>query len=99
MIFRPAFFRVIGAKFVGSHLDNRCGVGDRFLAEIRNAARLHHPNIVTAYSALRIGESLVLVRFRTQPGVTRVAFGRMVNSVSLASRGIPASLETPLGGE
>ena len=28
--------------------------------EIRNAARLHHPNIVTAYSALRLGESLVL---------------------------------------
>ncbi len=47
-------------KVVGSHLVNRSGVGDRFLAEIRNAARLHHPNIVTAYSALRVGESLVL---------------------------------------
>ena len=33
---------------------------DRFLGEIRNAARLHHPNIVTAYSAIRLGESLVL---------------------------------------
>src|SRR5262249_14561191 len=33
---------------------------DRFFAEIRNAARLNHPNIVTAYSALRLGESLVL---------------------------------------
>ena len=33
---------------------------DRFLAEIRNAARLHHPNIVTAYSASRLGESLIL---------------------------------------
>ena len=39
---------------------NRRGVLDRFLGEIRNAARLHHPNIVTAYSALRLGESLVL---------------------------------------
>jgi serine/threonine protein kinase len=47
-------------KVVGSHLINRSGVADRFLAEIRNAARLHHPNIVTAYAALRIGESLVL---------------------------------------
>ena len=38
---------------------NRRGVLDRFLGEIRNAARLHHPNIVTAYSALRLGESIV----------------------------------------
>ena len=47
-------------KVVGSHLINRSGAIDRFLAEIRNAARLHHPNIVTAYTAFRIGESLVL---------------------------------------
>jgi serine/threonine protein kinase len=47
-------------KVVGSHLISRRGVGDRFLAEVRNAAMLNHPNIVTAYSALRIGESLVL---------------------------------------
>ena len=47
-------------KVVGGHLINRRGVVDRFLAEIRNAARLRHPNIVTAYSVLRVGESLVL---------------------------------------
>ncbi len=47
-------------KVVSSHLVNRPGVMDRFLAEIRNAARLHHPNIVTAYSALRFDENLVL---------------------------------------
>ena len=47
-------------KVVGSHLIDRGDAIDRFLAEIRHAARLHHPNIVTAYSALRIGESLVL---------------------------------------
>jgi formylglycine-generating enzyme required for sulfatase activity/serine/threonine protein kinase len=47
-------------KVVGSHLISRRGVGDRFLAEVRNSAMLNHPNIVTAYSALRIGESLVL---------------------------------------
>ena len=47
-------------KVVSGHLVNRRGVLDRFLREIRTAAKLHHPNIVTAYSALRLGESLVL---------------------------------------
>ena len=47
-------------KVVGRHLVERPGVLDRFLREIRSAARLHHPNIVTAYSAIRLGESLVL---------------------------------------
>ena len=47
-------------KVVGSQVINRRGVLDRFLGEIRHAAKLHHPNIVTAYAALRMGESLVL---------------------------------------
>ena len=38
-------------KVVSGHLVNRRGVFDRFLVEIRNAARLHHPNIVTAFGA------------------------------------------------
>ncbi len=46
-------------KVVGSHLMNRSGVVDRFLGEIRNAAQLKHPNIVTAYAAFRLGESIV----------------------------------------
>ena len=46
-------------KVVSRHMMNRTGVLDRFLGEIRNAARLHHTNIVTAYSAIRIGESIV----------------------------------------
>jgi serine/threonine protein kinase len=46
-------------KVVSSHLIKRRGVLERFLGEIRNAARLHHPNIVTAYAATRVGESLV----------------------------------------
>src|SRR5207248_3613337 len=52
--------RVEVLKVVSGHLMNRRGVQDRFLAEIRNAAKLHHPNVVTAYAALRLGESLVL---------------------------------------
>ena len=47
-------------KVVGRHLIERPGVADRFLREIRSAAKLHHTNIVTAHSALRLGESLVL---------------------------------------
>jgi serine/threonine protein kinase len=47
-------------KVVSGQLVNRPGVLDRFLREIRSAAQLHHPHIVTAYSALRLGESLVL---------------------------------------
>src|SRR5262249_19161307 len=47
-------------KVVSSHIMDRSGVLDRFLGEIRHAARLHHPNIVTAYAVLRLGETLVL---------------------------------------
>jgi formylglycine-generating enzyme required for sulfatase activity/serine/threonine protein kinase len=47
-------------KVVASHLINRSGALDRFLVEIRNAARLHHPNVVTAYAVLRVGENLIL---------------------------------------
>jgi serine/threonine protein kinase len=58
-----AFNRLMGRhevlKVVSSHLMSRRGVLDRFQGEIRNAARLHHTNIVTAYSAVRIGESIV----------------------------------------
>ncbi len=46
-------------KVVSRDLMNRRGVLDRFLPEIRNAAQLHHANIVTAYSAIRAGESIV----------------------------------------
>ncbi len=46
-------------KVVSRELMDRRGVLDRFLREIRNAAQLHHPNVVTAYSAFRAGESIV----------------------------------------
>src|SRR5262245_22316743 len=47
-------------KVVSGHLLDRNIVRERFLREIRNAARLHHPNIVTAYSAMRAGDRIVL---------------------------------------
>jgi len=47
-------------KVVSGHLVSRRGVIERFLGEIRNAAKLHHPNIVAAYTAIRLGESVAL---------------------------------------
>ena len=47
-------------KVVGRHLIERQGILDRFLREIQSAAMLQHVNIVTAYSARRLGGSLVL---------------------------------------
>jgi serine/threonine protein kinase len=47
-------------KVVGSHLVERPRVLDRFLREIRSAAMLQHANIVTAYNAMRLGQSVVL---------------------------------------
>ncbi len=46
-------------KVVSSHLVKRRGAVDRFLAEIRHAGRLHHPNIVTSYAASRLGATLL----------------------------------------
>ena len=47
-------------KVVGGHLVERPGVRDRFLREVQSAAKLQHKNIVAAYSAIRLGESIVL---------------------------------------
>ena len=46
-------------KVIGRDAIYRPGAMDRFLREIRAVARLRHPNIVTAYTAFRNGESLV----------------------------------------
>ena len=46
-------------KVIGRGIIDRPGVMDRFLREIRAVAKLRHPNIVTAYTAFRNGESLV----------------------------------------
>src|ERR1700674_1654072 len=51
---RPEVLKVVNRQFLG-----QAGAAERFLREIRSAAKLSHPNIVTAYSALQAGELLV----------------------------------------
>jgi serine/threonine protein kinase len=46
-------------KVIDRQIMERPEVLDRFLREIRAVAKLRHPNIVTAYSAFRLGESIV----------------------------------------
>jgi serine/threonine protein kinase len=46
-------------KVMSRYIIERPGLVARFLAEIRAVARLQHPNIVTAYSAFRLGESIL----------------------------------------
>jgi serine/threonine protein kinase/uncharacterized protein YkwD len=46
-------------KVLNKALLNHPGAAERFLREIRSAAKLNHPNVVAAYSALQLGELLV----------------------------------------
>jgi serine/threonine protein kinase len=51
---RPEVLKVVNRQLLG-----QAGSAERFLREIRSAAKLNHPHIVTAYSALQAGELLV----------------------------------------
>jgi formylglycine-generating enzyme required for sulfatase activity/serine/threonine protein kinase len=46
-------------KVLNKEMLERKGTYDRFLREVRAAARLSHPNVVTAYSAVQMGRLLV----------------------------------------
>src|SRR5262245_41023180 len=53
--------RPVAVKFIRPDLLARTGAAERFLREVRAAAKLHHPNIVTAFDAERVGDSCLLV--------------------------------------
>jgi uncharacterized protein (TIGR03067 family) len=53
--------RSVAVKVIRPELLAKPGATDRFLREVRAAAQLHHPNIVTAYDAESVGDSCLLV--------------------------------------
>ncbi len=46
-------------KVMGQHLMSKPKVVERFVREIQAVARLRHDNVVSAYTAMRMGESIV----------------------------------------
>ncbi len=83
-------------KVMSRHLMERPGIYDRFLREIRAVATLRHPNIVMAYHATRVGESIVftmeyvegldLARMVKAKGPLQVAYA--CNFICQAARGL-----------
>src|SRR5262245_34330483 len=53
--------RPVAVKVIRPDLLARPGATERFLREVRAAAKLHHPNIVTAFDADPAGDSCLLV--------------------------------------
>lgn len=53
LLARTEVLKVVARDFL-----DRPGAADRFLREMQLAARLQHPNVVTAYNALRLGDLL-----------------------------------------
>jgi serine/threonine protein kinase len=51
---RLEVLKVLNKEMLAKH-----GTAERFLREIQSAAKLHHPNVVAAYTALQMGELLV----------------------------------------
>jgi serine/threonine-protein kinase len=53
--------RIVAIKVLAPHLTSRAGAAERFLKEVKVAARLTHPNIVTVFDAEEVGGLLFLV--------------------------------------
>lgn len=55
------FGRIVALKLMGQELLEKPGALDRFLREIHAAAKLQHPNIVSAFDADQVGDRYFLV--------------------------------------
>ncbi|OWK37824.1 protein kinase domain-containing protein [Fimbriiglobus ruber] len=55
-------------KVMGRPQMTQPGAADRFLQEVQSAARLEHPNVVKAYTAMRVGDTLAFA-MEYVPGV------------------------------
>ncbi len=53
--------RPVAIKLIDPRLLEQPGAAERFRNEVKTAARLHHPNIVTAHDAEQVGSVTVLV--------------------------------------
>lgn len=52
--------RSVAVKVIRAEFLNRPGAAERFRREVQSAARLHHPNIVTAFDADQTGDAPLL---------------------------------------
>ncbi len=52
--------RTVAVKVIRPEVLNRAGAAERFRREVQSAARLHHPNIVTAFDADQTGDAPLL---------------------------------------
>jgi tRNA A-37 threonylcarbamoyl transferase component Bud32 len=90
--------RLVAVKVIRPDLLARPGATTRFLREVRAAAKLHHPHIVTAFDAEPVGDSCLLV-MEYVPGETlgdRVKAGPLpvaeaCRAVRDAARGLAAA--------
>jgi serine/threonine protein kinase len=70
---RDEVLKVMGAKLI-----ERPGAMERFQSEIRVAARMRHPNIVTAYRAFRSGNLLIFaMEYVEGTDLAKIVKGRM----------------------
>jgi serine/threonine protein kinase len=70
---RDEVLKVMGAKLI-----ERPGALERFQSEIRVAARMRHPNIVTAYRAFRSGNLLIFaMEYVEGTDLAKIVKGRM----------------------
>lgn len=74
--------RTVAVKVIGRKLIKSAGVLERFQREVRTAARLSHPNIVTAYDAERADDFHFLV-MEYVDGVNLATLARGENAIPI----------------